>query len=50
MPEYPLYSIKVEPDDNYNFPQIPIEYLPKVKGLVMRHKNVFANKMPLTYH
>ena len=46
LPDFPLYSIKVEPDDSLNFPQIPIEYLAEVKSLIMRHKHLFADKMP----
>ena len=46
VPEYPLYSIKVEADNSLNFPQIPTEYLAEVKSLIARHKHLFADKMP----
>ena len=45
LPEHQLYSIKVEPDDSFNFPQIPPEHLAEVKNLIARHKNLFADKM-----
>ena len=46
LPDFPLYSIKIEPDNSLNFPHIPIDSLAEVKNLIMKHKYLFAEKMP----
>ncbi len=45
MQKYPLYSIKIEPDNSFNFPQIPLEQLGEVRNLIGRHRNLFADRM-----
>ena len=45
LPTYPLYNIRIEPEDKFNFPGIPKEYLQPIRGLLYDNNNLFADKM-----
>ena len=45
LPTYPLYNIRIEPEDKFNFPGIPKEYLQPIRGLLYDNSNLFADKM-----
>ena len=45
IPTIPLYGIKVEPDNRFNLPDVPIEYLAKTRALLNANTKLFAEKM-----
>ena len=45
LPTYPLYNIKIEPENKFNLPEVPKEYLEQVRTLLYENYDLFAEKM-----
>ena len=45
LPTYPLYNIKIEPENKFNLPEVPKEYLEQVRTLLYETYDLFAEKM-----
>ena len=45
MPSYPLYNIKIEPENKFNLPDVPKEYLEQARKLLHDNEDLFAEKM-----
>ena len=45
LPSYPLYNIKIEPENKFNLPDVPKEYLEQARKLLHDNEDLFAQKM-----
>ncbi len=45
LPAYPLYNIRMEPEEKFNLPHVPKEHLQAVRQLLSDNSNLFAEKM-----